>query len=110
MSVQGIGMTLSTGKKVVLRKLTVGLRNDAVEAASLTSNTEAVLNLRTQSEMLKILLVKIDGKEQERSKLESKEYYEGLFTMQETNELMLVLQEMAGTENVKKPKLEIVTL
>lgn len=100
--------TLSSGKQVVLRKLTVGLRRQAVEAAGKTAGTnQALLGLDTQDEMIKILLHSIDGKKVNRAELETT--MDDQFSMDEYNELMLVLEDVAGTQ-VKKPKLEMVTL
>ena len=108
MSKQGFLVTLpSSGKKVKLRKLTIGLRRQAVQAASSSAgDNNALLSLDTQDEMLKILIVEIDGKKPPREELE---VLDNFFDMEEYNELMLIVQEVAGL-SPKKPKLEMITL
>jgi hypothetical protein len=102
-------VTCDSGKVVVLRELTVKIKNQAMEAASgrATTTTHSLgFSGLMMDEILKHLIVSVDGKAPspvEREDLDS------FLTYSEYQALTQVMQEMmGGTEAAKKPKIEMV--
>lgn len=101
-----IKMTLSTGKIVVLKELEVGDQELAVEATGIRDAGNTVnLGMKAQNELVKLLLVSIDGKV---LKGNEKESLKSLFSYKEYAQVLKQVETMGGTgEDEKKPIVEI---
>ncbi len=79
-------LKLSTGKKVVLRQPEVGDQETAAENVTNQSDNQYIFGMNVQKELLKLLLVSIDGKKLNGTE---KENLKSLFTLPEYNQLIL---------------------
>jgi hypothetical protein len=96
---------LSTGKKIVLREFKIKHKNLAAKAASKQGVDGQAFEAVIQDEILKLLIVNIDGQKVEPSKLED---LDSLFDYSEYQQLMLVIKDMLGID-VGKPKVTILS-
>jgi len=97
---------LSTDKVVVVREFKIAHKNLAAKAAGQSGVTGAALEALLQDEMLKLILVSVDGRkvgEVERENLDN------VFSFAEYQELLQPIAEMCGANQVKKPKVTILT-
>lgn len=93
-----------TAKEVVINEITVSDQRTSAKNVGECSN-EAELQIAAQQELLKILLVSVDGKA---LKGHEKENLGNVFSWKEYNQVMKVVQDMMGNES-EMPKVEIVT-
>lgn len=99
-------VTLDSGKVVLLRNLEIRHYRQAAEAAAhRANNNNLIFNLYVQDEILKLLMISIDGKSL--TDLE-KESFDKLFTAKDYNQLMLIIAEIIGKAN--RPKVELVSM
>lgn len=100
-------ITLPSGKVVALREMSIKMKNQCVEAVALAIPNAAppVFQARLQDEMVKALLVNVNGKVPSGSERED---LDQLFTMKEYGSLGLALTEIVGEVAEKKPKIELV--
>ena len=101
---------LSSGKEVLLRELRIKDQELATQAASTKvkdGGHTAALAVLVQKELLKTIIVQIDGKRPEKVALEA---MDNLFSYREYMELLSVLSELTGgTEALGKPEMELVS-
>lgn len=105
-------VTLSTKLKdsddhrvVTFRKPLIADTEAAIQIAGKgNSDNEALLGIKTQKELIKILLVTVDGVE---LKMSEKEQLDKYFSMQEYNQLKKVIQKLMGSdEGNVEPQIE----
>lgn len=109
MSVQNVNkVTLSSGKVVLLRELQIKHQEMAALAVAQKANgNPAILSMLMQKEMLKQLIVSIDGKPINGAQLE---LLDTLFSFQEWMQLNQVFAKLMGAdEDLGKFQLEVVT-
>jgi len=96
--------TLSTNRVVILREFELRHQRAAVEVAGArANNNQALLGMLIQDEILKQLVVSIDGEKVSRPKLET---IDRIFSAVEYRELMKVIEQMVG--EAATPKIEMV--
>lgn len=99
-------VTLSSKKIVLLRDPLIKHTGIATQAAAPRANGDPhVLGMLAQQELLKLLVVQVDGKSPSRSDLEN---LDKMFTLKEFNQLQKVLQKLGGDEGNAEPEIEIV--
>lgn len=99
-------LTLSTDKVVVLSEITIALKNQAVEAASLKSSGGKAFDALLQDEILRQTLVSVDGVKPSGAERENLDNY---LSFPEYNEVMAGMTEAMGLSSIKKPKIELIT-
>lgn len=101
-------VTLSSGKVVILDEYKIKHQKMAAKAAALHAGDNLnVLAMYMGDELLKLLVLEIDGKVPEKSKLED---LDAFFTPAEYQELMKVVKEISGVGGeIPVPKFEIVS-
>lgn len=100
-----IKVTLSTHKIVVLREPTIRHTELAAQAAAPRAGGDPhLLGMMANKEMLKFLIIEIDGKRPSRSELEN---LDKLFTLKEYSQLQKVVQKLGGVEGNEEPVIEI---
>lgn len=96
--------TLDTGKVVLLREFKIKDKNVAAETAAIRSgNNPTAFEAYMQDEVLKLLVVEIDGKKMTKSQVED---LDAVFSFSEYQQLLFQVKEMLGQG--KKPSVEIV--
>lgn len=101
-------VTLSSGKVVFLREPKIADTELAVSiAGKVAGDNDALLNIKTQSEIVKILLVSVDGKELTMSEKES---LDKIFTLAEFNQVKKILNKIVGSEEGNEPTMEFTVL
>lgn len=100
-------VVLSTGKEVLLREIEIRHTELAAQAAAPRSgNNETVLGINMQKELLKLLIVQVNGGKPSGAEMEN---LDKLFTFIEYKQLMQVLKKMAGEDDqAGKFQLEVV--
>jgi hypothetical protein len=93
-------VTLSSGKVVILREMTMEDQENAAASISSTAN-QIVSGIKMQKELLKLLILEIDGKPVSAT---DKEKINSLFKVKEFNQLTSYLKQEMGDEEL--PKLE----
>lgn len=89
-------VTLSTGKVVLLREMKIKHQEQAAQlAAPKAGDNTTLLTLHMQKELLKLLIVQIDGSTPKQNSLEN---LDDIFTMQEYGQLLKVLRKILGEE------------
>lgn len=97
-------VTLFSGKVVVLRELRVRHQEQAAQiAASQSDGNHTLLQLKMNKELLKLLIVSIDGKTPKPIELED---LDNLFSFKEAAQLYHVLNQLAGSEDLGKYQIE----
>ena len=96
-------MKLKTGKKVVLREPEVGDQEKAAESVTNQSDNQYVFGMNVQRELLKMLLVSIDGKVLSGT---DKENLKSLFTLPEYNQMIVGLSSFL--EKPEMPQINFV--
>lgn len=97
--------TLVSGKIVVLRDLMIKDKNTAAQSASVRSGGDAkLLEAFIQDEILKLLVVSIDGKDVKKSALED---LDSVFSFVEYQQLLMQIGEMIGMG--KLPAVELMS-
>lgn len=97
---------LSTKKKVIFKKYLIKHNQMAAEAAARTASEGPAFQMAFNAELIKLLIVEIDGKKPDNARLEDLDSY---FDMEEYTQLSQVVEQIAG--NVKaKPKIELVRI
>jgi hypothetical protein len=101
-------VTLSTGKVVHMRMLKISDTEVAAQEVAPRSNGDSnVMQLLMQKALVKNLLLKYNDKDLSAAE---KEDMDGLFSMAEYNQLIQVVKEMGGGDDLaKKPQLEVVS-
>jgi hypothetical protein len=100
-----VKVTLGTGKVVILKQLEVGDQEKALEALGSNVSTNPILaGAKAQVELLKMLLVAVDGKELTGNE---KEFLKNLFSVGEYSQLIEVIGKMGEAEG--KPQVELLT-
>lgn len=109
MAMNGFKVTLSTKKVVLVRKMEISDYEQACEAAGMKYNSEFGQKAGISKELLKNLLVDIDGKKV--SALQ-KEKLDDLLEIQEYMELMEVVNKTTGIgeKKAQKPTVEVVSI
>jgi hypothetical protein len=98
-------LTLKTGKVVILKDLQVGDQEQAAEAARLTQGMSSVVQaMKMQQELIKGLIVSINGKAP--SALE-RESLKTILTIQEFGQIASFVGELTGEG--EKPTVEVIT-
>ncbi len=102
---KGYVVTLSTGKKVRLAELKIKHQNLALQAVgNKAKDNQALMGNMAQQELLKILLVDIDGKVPSQP---DREDLDKLFNFQEYGQLLQVLQKVSGgSEQAGEPQID----
>ena len=99
-------VTLSSAKEVLLREFKIKHQRLAAQAAAgKAGDNPTVLGVIMAEEILKLLLVQIDGKPVETVKLED---LDSLFSYTDYNQLTQVIGSLMGGE-VDAPKTEVVS-
>lgn len=90
-----IKVTLGTGKTVLLRELLIKHQDLAAQAAGskVGSGNELAMGIAIQKELLKLLLVQVDGKDLKPMDVED---LDKLFTFAEYGQLLKVLGQLVG--------------
>jgi hypothetical protein len=97
--------TLSSGKTVLIREMTIDDTEKCAEkVASRAGDSAALLNVLTQKELIKTLIVKIDDHV---LKLADKENLKAFLNMQEYGEVVRAVSKMVGAES-KEASIELV--
>lgn len=100
-------ITLGSGKVVIMREPKISDTETAVSiSGKIAGDNNALLNLCTQKELVKLLLVEVDGKA---LTLNEKESLDSLFTMSEYQQLNKVLTKIMGEEG-NAPTIEFTSL
>lgn len=87
-------VTLSTKKEVLLKEMKIKFQNLALRAVGdKAGENKALLGSMVQQELLKIMLVQIDGKPVDKKQLEN---LDELFSYQEFNQLIRAIDELGG--------------
>lgn len=95
----------NTKKVVVFRDMVVGDQETAAELANLSEKTSPIVSvMRTQNELVKLLLEEVDGKKLTGA---GKEDLKSLFTVQEMNHLVKFVSQLSSTEG--EPVVEVIT-
>lgn len=96
---------LSTGKEVLLRQIKIKDQELAAKAASRTGeDSKYGMAIAMQRELIKILLVQVDGKQ---LKASEKEDLDSLFSYKEYMQVANVLQKITETEGDQMGNAEI---
>lgn len=96
-------LTLKSGKEIVIREMNLADQRAAAKNIGSVAN-EAEMQIAMQQELLKLILVSIDGKT---LKGQEKENLSNVLSWQEYNSVLTVVQDMLGNE--ERPKVEMVT-
>jgi hypothetical protein len=89
-------VTLSTGKVVLLREMKIKHQElAAMAAAPKAQDNNVILALHMQKELLKILIVQINGQDVKPSQLEN---LDDVFSMNEYGQLLRVVAQLRGDE------------
>jgi hypothetical protein len=102
-------VTLTSGKVVVMREMSVKLKNECITSAANALGKDAsgpIFQARLQDEMMKTLLVSVNGKNPSGAE---KEDLDQLFTMAEYTQLGKATGDIMGVDEEKKPKIELIT-
>jgi hypothetical protein len=102
---QVIKVTLSTGRIVLLRPMKIKDQNLAISACKDAGDNNALLASRMQQELLKLLVVQIDGQAPDRRRLEDLDSY---FEFSEYMELCQVMGKVMGAVDAGKSQTETV--
>lgn len=87
-------ITLSTGKEVLLRDMKIKYQNLSLRAVGdKAGDNKALLGSMMQQELLKILLVQVDGKAPEKKELEN---LDSMFSYLEFGQLVRALDQIQG--------------
>lgn len=98
-----IKVTLSTGKIVLLREPKIADSEACAQVAGKgAGDNEALLSIRLQKELVKRLLVEVDGKA---LSMAQKEMIDDVFTMNEYNQVRKVITKFMGDEG-NEPTIE----
>jgi hypothetical protein len=99
--------TLSTGKVVLLRTVTIRDTEYAAAAVANRANGDAnLLQLFMQRELLKNLIVKVDDRELSPTE---KEDLDSIFNMGEYTQLLTVVKKVSGGDEKNEPAIEVVS-
>jgi hypothetical protein len=97
-------VTLSSGKVVLIREQQIGDQEMAAKAAAPRAGDNAmILAVFANQELVKLLLVEIDGKKPSASE---KENLNNLLTIQDYKQIQRVIQKMAGDDEGNEPQIE----
>lgn len=100
-------VTLGSGKVVLLRDMKLQYEDLALQAAGTShGKNEALQAKRFQDELLKILIVEVDGKKLSHTELEK---LDKVFSYKDIVQLRKVMTQLVGDEGDADPKLEVVT-
>jgi hypothetical protein len=89
-------VTLSTGKVVLLREMKIKHQElAAMAAAPKSQDNQTLLGMHMQKELLKILVVQINGQDVKASALEN---LDDVFSMSEYGQLLKVMRSLMGDE------------
>jgi len=101
-------VTLGTGKVVLIRELQIKHQELAAKAAAPSAGDNAMLlAMAMQKEIIKMLLVEIDGKALSANE---KENLDKLFTYKEYQQIQKVVQEIGGgSDDMGNFQMEILT-
>lgn len=103
---QAFKIVLGTGKTVLMRDVKIQHQELAAKAAAPNAgDNPMLLAIGMQKEMIKLLLIEVDGKAltgNEKEKLDS------LFTYREYQQIQKVIQEITGGDDVGKFQMETV--
>lgn len=99
-------LTLSTDKVVLLREMKISDSEVAVQAVSgRAGDNQSLLSVMLQKELLKMLIVQIDGKEIPKAQLETLDKH---LTYPEYTQCLRVVSQLAGTDT-PLPTTEVVS-
>jgi hypothetical protein len=97
--------TLSSKKVVVLREPLIRDQELALELASAKAKNETMIGVYAQKELLKMLLISVDGKTLSATEREQLDKH---FTFSEWMQVQKALKKVAGDDALGEPELEIV--
>jgi hypothetical protein len=101
-------IVLSTGKEVLLRELQIGHQELAMRnAAQRAGDNPMLLMAMTQKEMIKILLVQVNGKPVGAKEAED---LDGLFSFPEYLQVQQVVGKLQGADEKIQPKIEFASI
>lgn len=86
---------LGSGKTVLLRDFKIRHMELAVKAAG-DEKSEYLFALKQQNELIKILLVQVDGQDIDRTKVEDLDNY---FSVSEYKQIMQVVKQLSGDDD-----------
>lgn len=99
-------ITLGTGRIVLIREPKIRDQEHALQVASGRAKNDTMVGVVAQKELLKTLLVELDGKP---LKATEKEDLDALFNFREYMQLQKALAEITGGEDLGNFQREIVT-
>jgi len=100
-----IPSTNAVKKVVVLRDMVVGDQETAAELANVNEKSSPIVAvMKTQNELVKLLLEEVDGKKLTGA---AKENLKELFSVQEMNHLVKFVAQLSSTEG--EPSVEVIT-
>lgn len=108
-----VKVTLDNGKTkkvVILREMKISDTESAAELVSVRAHGDAILmQIFMQKELLKLLLLQIDGKDVPHH---DREQLDKLFTVSEYNKLLKVVGKLAGVDEKgeSQPQLEMLSI
>jgi len=98
-------VTLSSGKEVMLRDFKIKHQEMAMQNVAKKAGDSALLmGGLIQSELLRLLIVQIDGKSVKPMELEN---LDNMFSYQEYMQLLLVMRKLMGTEEEELGKFQL---
>jgi hypothetical protein len=101
-------VVLSSGKEVLFKPMKIKYQNLALRAVgNKADGNSALLGSMMQEELLKILLVQIDGKSVDKKLVED---LDGLFAYEEYLQVCSVIAQLMGGQSLGELKTEIVTI
>lgn len=101
-------VTLSSKKEVLMREMKIKFQNLAIKAVgNRAGENQAMLGNLMQQELLKQLVVQIDGKAITAKELEN---LDEVFTYSEYGQLLQVLQKLMGGDSMGEFQTEIVSI
>ena len=99
-------VVLSSGKEVLLREMKIKYQRLAMKACSSAGDNKGLLATMMQDELLKLLIVSVDGKKMAGAMLEG---LDDIFTYPEYLQVVSVIGQVAGVgDDLGNVKVEIV--
>lgn len=98
---------LSTGKEVVLGEFKIRTQELAIKAVgNKAGGNEALRDLYVSQELVKLLLLEVDGQPVDKHRIED---LDSLFNLREFKQVQQSIQRISGMDEEADPNVEIVT-